>query len=143
MVQKISFNAGFLFEEAYQKCNTVRSYITGRNQNKEVLDYDFGDLIVADLNFDGKEDLAVKYDSGGNGGPMYNFYMQDENGQFKIDNFLTDSVGSFPRFISFKSKTITTQIHANVYQEGKKSFRYDSASKKWKLVRWVMVNAGS
>jgi hypothetical protein len=139
LLQTIYFECPFLYMDAYKHCSSVRSYITGYNKNKEVPDYDFGDFIVADLNFDGKEDLAIKYDSGGNGGPFYRFYMQGRNGLFKLDHFLTDSVGSFPAFIEFKYKTITTQIHADVGHEAQKTFKYDSKTKKWRLIKWILV----
>jgi hypothetical protein len=138
--QNIFFQAGFLFEQAYKDCNEVRSYITNKNWSKDVPDYDFGDLLIADLNFDGREDIAIKFDSGGNGGPFYNFYIQDDKGIFKIDHFLTESVRSFPTYINNKTKSITTQIHANVHQERKRTFQYSRRIKKWKLVKWIMVN---
>lgn len=127
------------YEDTYSNCKAVRSYITGYRKNAEVLDYDFGDLIIADLNFDGKEDIALKHDVGGNGGPLYGFYMQDKAGHFYIDHFLTNSVGSFPKYIDPNHKTLTTQIHANVHQEGRKTFKYNSKTKKWHLIKWIMV----
>src|SRR5579862_3449625 len=78
------------------RCRDVRSYITGKNIRKVAIDNDFGDLIVVDFNFDGREDVALKTDGGGNGGPYYTFYRQDEKGHFQIDHFLTDSVSFFP-----------------------------------------------
>jgi len=141
LVQKINISPGYLFETAFKNDSNSRSYVTGKNRRTEVYDYDFGDFIVADLNFDGKEDIAIKFDSGGNGGPLYTFYMQDVTGHFKIDNFLTDTVGSFPAYINLKHKTITTQIHANVHQEAQKTFKYNSHRKKWHLIKWTMVEA--
>jgi hypothetical protein len=138
-IQKINLNTPFLFEDAYKNCNRVRSYINGYKKDAEAFDYDFGDLIIADLNFDGKEDIAIKYNSGGNGGPVYNFYLQDNTGHFRMDHFLTDTMVSFPKYIDIKHKILTTQIHANVHQEGKKLFKYNPKTKKWHLVKWVMV----
>lgn len=140
LLQTIYFECPYLSLDAYNHCNSVRSYITGYNKNKEVLDYDFGDFIVADLNFDGSEDFAIKYDSGGNGGPFYKFYVQDSNGLFRLDHFLTDSVGSFPAYIEFKQKKITTQIHADVGHEAQKTFKYNPKTKKWHLVKWILIS---
>ena len=139
LIQKISFHAESLYGTVYKDNKNSRSYITGKNENAEVPDYDFGDLIIADLNFDGHEDIAIKHDSGGNGGPFYNFYLQGNNGRFYKNNYLTDHVGSFPHDINPENKTITTQIHANAYQEGRKTFRYNAKTKKWRLIKWVMV----
>lgn len=141
LLQKINISSGYLFETAFKSDSSSRSYVTGKNRTMEVSDYDFGDLIIADLNFDGKEDIAIKFDSGGNGGPNYAFYMQDTAGHFIRDNFLTDTVRSFPRYINLKRKTITTQIHANVDQEGQKTFKYNSNRKRWRLIKWIMVEA--
>jgi len=138
--QIIPINGGLLFSSCYKTIKTSRSYSTGIRKDAEVLDYDFGDIVVADLNFDNKEDIAVKYDSGGNGGPDYIFYMQDANGQFHEDNYLTKYVGGFPRYIDFDKKTITTQLHATCCLEGKKTFQYNIKTKKWRLVKWKMVS---
>lgn len=137
--QVINFSPGWFFEGVFMSDSASRSYTTGYNKSVEVADYDFGDLVIADLNFDGKEDIAIKYDSGGNGGPVYNFYLQDNEGRFYKSNYLTDRVGSFPREIDTKHKTITTQIHANVRYEGRKTFRYNPKTKTWRLIKWVMV----
>lgn len=137
--QKINILPGYLFETAFKSDSNSRSFVTGKNKRAEVYDYDFGDFIIADLNFDGKEDIVIKFDSGGNGGPDYAFYMQNITGRFTRDNFLTDSVGSFPRYINVKNKTITTQIHANVHQEGQKTFKYNSHRNRWHLIKFVMV----
>jgi hypothetical protein len=139
LLQTIKIAPGYLYDTVFRNNNDAKSYITGKNKQVEVIDYDFGDLIVADLNFDGKEDFAIKYDSGGNGGPLYAFYVQDNKGHFVIDHFLTDSVRSFPRYINHKHKTITTQIHANVHQEGQKTFEYNPRNKRWHLIKWIMV----
>ncbi|MGF7076881.1 XAC2610-related protein [Mucilaginibacter sp. 3215] len=129
-----------MYEDVFKNCDATRSYITGYRKNAEVSDYDFGDLVIADVNFDELEDIAIKYDSGGNGGPLYNFYLQDKNGHFYLSRYLTDSVGSFPAYINPKQKTITTQIHANVRYEARKTFRYNSKSQKWKLIKWQMID---
>ncbi|WPU99808.1 hypothetical protein SNE26_27740 [Mucilaginibacter sp. cycad4] len=138
--QSIRYKASVLYEDAFKNCNATRSYITGYRKNAEVPDYDFGDLVIADLNFDKLEDIAIKYDSGGSSGPLYYFYFQDKSGHFYLSKYLTDHVGSFPAYINLKEKTIATQIHANVRYESKKTFRYNSKTKRWKLIRWQMVN---
>ena len=142
LIQTIHFKEDLLFDTVFKDNKNVRSYVTGKNKDAEVSDYDFGDLVIADLNFDGREDIAVKYDSGGNSGPSYNFYMQDNSGRFWKDNYLTTYVASFPRYINRKNKTITTQIHATFDQEGRKTFKHNGKTRKWHLVKWVMVEAG-
>lgn len=134
--QKIEVNnPGFLFSGSFENCNAVRSYITGKNKNDEVMDGDYGDFIVEDFNFDGKEDLVIKKDSGGNGGPFYEFYIDNGKGIFEKDTFLTNEVGHFPDKLDLKNKTITTYIHANAYGYNENVYQYHFSTKKWKKVR--------
>lgn len=74
-IQTIKYKADFLSGDVFTDPNFTRSYSTEKNKKVEVSDYDFGDLVIADLNFDGRDDLAIKHDSGENGGPFYNFYI--------------------------------------------------------------------
>ena len=60
-IQMIHFGSGWLFDDAYNKCSDVRSYITGYNKKAMVQDSDFGSIIVADFNFDGKEDIFYEF----------------------------------------------------------------------------------
>src|SRR5947208_2701850 len=69
VIQTIQLKSMDLFEGAFKNCNAIRSFTTGKNVKEEALDNDYGDVIVADLNFDSKEDIAIKNASGGNGGP--------------------------------------------------------------------------
>ena len=138
-IQTIKYKAGFLSEDVFTDPNFVRSYSTGKNRKVEVSDYDFGDLVISDLNFDGRDDFAIKNDSGGNEGPFYNFYIQNKNGSFFIDKFLTDSVGSFPKHIIKETKTITTLIHANAHEECKTSYQFNTKKSKWKTIKRTFV----
>jgi len=138
--QALNIKLPDLHLDSFNNCDSVRSYITGYSKNKEVDDYDFGDFIVADLNFDGKEDFAIKCHYTVDGGPDYMFYIQDSVGNFRLNNFLTTHMGGFPKYFDAKRKTLTTQLHANVSQEAKKTFQYNSKTQKWKLIKWVMVD---
>ncbi|MES2064244.1 MAG: hypothetical protein V4456_20145 [Bacteroidota bacterium] len=142
LYQKISFGANYINEDVYKDCTKCRSYITGYHQKSEVLDYDYGDLIIADLNFDGREDIAIKNDSGGNGGPYYNFYLQGVNGQFILSQYLTTNMQSFPAEINAGSKTLTIQIHANVHQDQRNTFKYNSDNKKWRFIKHRLISYG-
>lgn len=130
--QEFNFGASYLFKKTFIDCKTVRSYSTGINKNAEIIDNDFGDFIVADFNFDNREDFAVKNDSGGNGGPTYNFYIQDKNKNFALDKFLTTQMAFFPSKFIAKNKRLVTYVHANAYQLSENVFEYNELSKKWK-----------
>ena len=131
--QEFNFGSSFLFEKTFIDCKMVRSYSTGINKNTEIVDNEFGDLVIADFNFDNKEDFAIKNDSGGNGGPTYNFYIQDKNKKFTLDKFLTDKMEFFPTKFVAKNKKIITYVHANAYQLSENTFEYNLKIKKWKL----------
>ena len=90
-IQTIKFSSDFIFEKDYKDCSTVRSFSTEINKKLVAEDNDYGDFIVADFNFDGKEDFAIKKDSGGNGGPFYFYYLQNKKSKFIIDKFLSES----------------------------------------------------
>jgi len=138
-IQMIHYNANYLNEDVFKDRNFVRYYVPGKNKRAGDADNDFGDLVVTDLNADGREDFAVKNDAGGNGGPSYNFYLQNDKGIFALDKYLTDSVGSFPKFINKENKTITTLVHANVGEDCKSIYQFNPATGKWTRVNRVWI----
>ncbi len=141
-VQKIMLEAGFLYETAYQKCNAVRSYITEQGDDDLTSDEgENGDLIVVDLNFDGREDIAVKSDSGGASGPGYAFYLQDDKGHFIKDKYLSEEMYYFPWEINTKKKTLTTNVMATYTQVHRSVFKYEPATKQWKCIKNVFVKS--
>lgn len=131
--QEIEFVSESLFEESYTSCDAVMSHTTGVNKDLKVIDNDYGDIVVADLNFDSREDLAIKREEGGNGGPLYFFYLQNKDGLFETDDFLTDKVVYFPFVIDAKKKRLITLVHANDYQMNETVFEL-KGKKNWKEV---------
>jgi len=138
-MQTIKFGAIHFYSDAYFDCKAVRSYSTGKNKNAMIYDYDFGDVVVADLNFDSKEDIAIKYDSGGNGSPVYRFYLQNEDGKFVFNRYMTDSIGSFPYLILPENKLLITKIHHSSESEFKTTFKYNEKTRKWKKIEAKVV----
>jgi hypothetical protein len=132
-IQKISFIAATLYSESFTKCNLVRSYSTGKNRNAAILDTDFGDIIVADFNFDSREDIAIRSDDE-NGGTYYRFYIQEKDKLFKLDSFLTDSMSIVPTYFNRTKKTLTTYQHAGV-RLGEQLYRLDIRENKWSMIR--------
>jgi hypothetical protein len=120
-----------LDDSSFVRCDNVRSYTTGKNKNMQVADNDYGDIIVADFNFDNKEDFAVKREQGGNGGPQYNYYIQTPKATFTLDNFLSETMIFFPKYFNKKKKTLTTLVHANAYQLCKTLYKFDTLTNKW------------
>ena len=78
---------------------------------------------IKDFNFDGLEDFAIVWDEGGNGGKLYEYYFQNENGNFyTLDSFPLQH-GLLAEDFDFKNKTITTEspvgccnINVNTYK---------------------------
>ena len=93
IIQKIKVGSTHFSENVFKDCSFVQSYQTKMNHAFDVVDNNYGDLIVADFNFDGKDDFAVIKDSGGNGGPLYDFYIQGKEKRFFRDEFLSDTMG--------------------------------------------------
>lgn len=129
--ESIKFSSSYFFDKVFKDCKSVRSYQTHLNDTISVVDNDFGDLIVADFNFDGLDDIAVIKDSGGNGGPIYNFYTQGKNGRFYFDKFLSDKMEFFPANINSKGQTLVTYVHAGVCGLSEMIYLYNSQSKSW------------
>ena len=63
-VDSVSFTSLFLTYNSFQDCNNVRSYISGKNETQIISDNNYGQLVIVDLNFDSKEDIAIIHDSG-------------------------------------------------------------------------------
>jgi hypothetical protein len=134
-IQTLALTSTYLFDSVFNKCSNVRSYITHTNTKIEALDNDYGDLIIADFNFDKLEDIAVKNDSGGNGGPSYTFFIQTRNGEFAIDKYLTEEMNYFPFEINTANKTLTTLVHANANEMSERTFKIDQTTYKWREIK--------
>jgi hypothetical protein len=132
------FLSGFLYG-AYDQCNTVRSYTTGTGQDADIKDYDYGDLVVADFNFDGREDFATKVDHGGNGGPFYRFYIRQPTGHFRLSRYLTDNVGHFPSKFDSIHKILTVLTHADAMAEGETTYKLNPQTGRWGRISYRRI----
>jgi hypothetical protein len=139
ILQELSFSSFLFNDDDWANCRSVRSYITGKNVKKEAIDNEYGDIIVADFNFDSREDIALKCDAGGNAGPYYNFYIQKPDGRFYLDPYLTDSMMLFPARFNGVKKTITTLGHSGVGHVGENVYRFDAIENKWLHVSYRRI----
>jgi len=137
IIDSLSVSSHFYFSDVFMNCKNVISYSTKINLDKQVVDNYYGDIIVADLNFDNKDDIAVINDSGGNGGTFYSYYLQGTDKQFTLNKFLTDSMTYFPSKINSKSNTLITYVHAgacglveHIYQLNKRTNNWKQKSHK-------------
>jgi hypothetical protein len=135
----IHFGTRSFYDDSYLKCSNVRSYSTGFNKNNEVADNDYGDLVVADFNFDGKDDFALKYNGWGNSGPGYNFYVQQSGGSFAKDAYLTDSVFYFPQSLNVKKKQLIVGTRAGANGVHERTYQYNAAKNSWHIARYLRL----
>ena len=131
-IQTIRFESEFILKsESFKNCENNKSYSADTylksNEN------DFGDLIVVDLNFDGKEDIAIKREEGGNGGPLYNFYIQSKNEQFILDEYLSNEISYFPDYLNSKEKTLHVYVRANSLTEEGITYSYEDLNNTWRV----------
>lgn len=133
--QNLTIECEGFYLDSFDNCKNIRSYSTKVNSQLPSGDeHDSGNFIVADFNFDGIEDFALKSDPGGNGGPLYTYFLQAEDRKFYRSNYLSDTVQFFPIEINSANKTVTTFLHANAYQKNRRIFKYNLKAKKWKLI---------
>jgi hypothetical protein len=139
-----SFNACDYDLRAKNNYRTA-SYVTGKDTaelNVDNFHLDYGDIVVADLNFDGKEDVAVVRDWGKAQGFRYNFYIQVNKKRFKLDLFLTDSVKVFPREIDKKKKLLTNLVSVGPcgYAYVKCVYKFNGSRNVWKQIERKEIN---
>ncbi|MBS1635889.1 MAG: hypothetical protein JST26_08180 [Bacteroidetes bacterium] len=133
-IDSLELESSYFSSCVFRECNHVRSYTTGYRAEDEVVDGIYGDIVVADLNFDGLDDIAVVNDCGGNGGPLYSYYMQRKNGRFSLSKFLTNAMVFFPDEIDSKRKRLKTLVHAGACCVEENVYQYSPASGRWKRI---------
>jgi hypothetical protein len=134
-VQSITIPTDCLSNSAYVRCTAARSYTTGKNLTADAPDNDYGDIIVADFNFDGRDDFAAKYDSGGNSGPTYAYCIQRADGTFAFDIFLTNRMSYFPSILNKTDRSLTTQVPSGISWMDETTFKFDPRKISWQLVK--------
>ncbi|KAF2327394.1 XAC2610-related protein [Flavobacterium daemonense] len=133
-IQTIDIKSEFILKsESFKNCSNNKSYLKTVNSLIKVYDYDFGDFIIADFNFDDKEDLAIKREEGGNGGPLYNFYVQTENQKFILNDMLSKEMESFPYFFDTKNKILRINKRIDSVKYQIVTYEYFPKNRIWKI----------
>jgi hypothetical protein len=130
-----TFTSNYLFTRTYSEQNAVRSYTTGVGHHREADDYDYGDLIVADFNFDGREDFAIKVDEGGNRGPFYSYFIQNGAGSFTLNRFLTERMVFFPNRMNKATQTLTLKSE-RWNERFRTDYRLNTKTRKWREIKY-------
>ena len=86
------------------------------------------------------EDFAVKKDSGGNGGPYYDFYLQNKEGKFIKSNYLSKEMEYFPSKVTKRNLSLATYAHAGACWLGENIYHYNAGTHKWKKVRHRIID---
>ncbi len=68
VVDSFNFESIGYDKPVFIDCQSYNSYLTNQSAGTYLGDNSFGDIVVADLNFDQREDLAIVNNNGGNGG---------------------------------------------------------------------------
>lgn len=116
----------------------MRSYSKSINTEEDIVDNDYGDLIISDFNFDSLEDMAIINDRGFYNGPRYSFLTQMSNQKFEIDTFLTNNLVFFPDEIDTKTKSLISNeisgahgLEINIYKLNQITRKYFLKSSKY------------
>ncbi|MBK7302271.1 MAG: hypothetical protein IPI90_03260 [Saprospiraceae bacterium] len=140
LIDSFSNTPGYLFPGVFSNCEKCRSYRTNFNLETEILDGDFGDIIIADFNFDSREDIAVIHESGMSSGSTYNYYIQTLESKFTLDSFLSESMQFFPSIINSKNKTLTTYVMGGACHLGEHVYKYNIKKLRWKEISHKVRN---
>ena len=143
LIQKINPNlkiTPWYFLESDWNLKLSRSYITGKNIEYNDPDNYCGEIVVADLNFDGLEDFATPVDQGCDNGSHYAFYIQNKNNRFVFNNYLTENVMWFPDKINDSLKSFTNSVPCTIYGIMYQTFKYDTLLTKWKKTKEYLID---
>lgn len=134
-LDSIYLQGDYMGRTILETCDDVSSFSTGfQSKYSNGMDNIFGDIVVADFNFDNRDDIAVVSSSGGNGGPLYHFYMQTKNRKFAFDEFLSRTVAHVPRLVDHKTRTLTIYSRVNAFQMLKRVCQLPVKTREWIIV---------
>lgn len=129
------------FEGAFTDCNASRSYTTAyRSNSLEAADNNFGDFVVADLNFDGLEDFAVKTVTGERIGPLYDFYVQGKDQLFQLDKDLSMLLMNFPNEINPTTKQLVCTNTVGACKINERRYQLNNETQKWTELSAQLIN---
>jgi len=127
-----------IFSSSFVNFDDAKSYLTGVNTKRKVVDNYNGGFVVADFNFDSKNDFAIINDIGGTGGPFYSFYIQKDNSKFELNKFLQDSVIYFPSKIDKTKRMLITNVHEGACFIGEYKYKFEKG--EWKEISKKLID---
>ncbi|MGV0845667.1 XAC2610-related protein [Empedobacter falsenii] len=100
--------------DQYKICDQVKSLSTKYNLDKQFNIESFdGNVIIGDYNFDGKDDIAI-YNYKNDTKVFYNYFLQDVNGEFVKDKFLSEDTDYFAKKYDVTNKMIVIQDNSSI-----------------------------
>lgn len=139
VLDSLTLSSTFYDDDVFAGCDNARSYTTGHGTQQQVYNGYQGDIIVADLNFDHLDDIAVISDVGFTGNALYHYYIQTTNRQFVPETFLTDSVAYFPEKIDAIRQQLVTRVPAGVCCLGVHTYQLGNANRQWKQIAFETI----
>lgn len=120
----IEFSSDDLYGITFSGCDRISSLSKGFKIDGFGGDNFYGDIIIADFNFDGLDDIACA-NADYNSGQRYNFYIQNRLKKFVLDTFLTKEIMYFPKIDSI-NKTLTTYLRIGMSGWNEDIYKYNS-----------------
>lgn len=116
-------------------CQSYNSFFTNQSGGTYIGDNSFGAIVIADLNFDQREDLAIINSNGGNGGDCYNFYLQQAGGTFLENKYLRDSMSYFPFEIDRANQQLRVRYRMYNGRDEIKHFEWSQRGQDYQVVQ--------
>ncbi len=124
VIQHILYTPDKGLFEGFDSC--AISYSTGYKKRGD--DYD---IVVADFNFDGREDFALQTGHAVNGTEFYDFYIQNKSGQFTKDEFLGSTVMGYIDTPNIQNKSFSVTARIGAGNISTIILSHDIATNKW------------
>lgn len=117
------------------ECN-ARSYVTKYKNDKHAIDGNYGDIVIGDFNFSGKEGIAVASEITNGQTSLYKYYFQNETGKWaEATNFITPNRSffayPFPININAKNKSLAFVSHPGPKHTATTNYQLNEKSGKW------------
>lgn len=139
VLDSFAISSNFYDDDVFAGCDNARSYSTGYQTDQGHYNGYHGDIIIADLNFDHLDDIAIISDVGFTSNALYHYFVQTTGRKFVTDNFLTDSVAYFPEKIDPLRQQLVTRVPAGVCCLGVHTFQLGNANRQWQQIAFETI----
>ncbi|WP_276485516.1 XAC2610-related protein [Paraflavitalea pollutisoli] len=139
VLDSLTLSSIFYNDDVFAGCDNARSYTTRHQADREIYNGYQGDIIVADLNFDHLDDIAVISDVGFTSNALYHYFVQTTGRKFVADTYLTDSVAYFPEKIDPLRQQLVTRVPAGVCCLGIHTYQLGNANRQWQQIAYETI----